>query len=130
MLQSHHQQVETFELIFNRTKFNALPNEMKAILRNAAFAATADQFAMAQDRYSKDFEEIKRRGVQVHKTPDPVLAAQLEAWNKVIAEQSKEPFFRKVVDSQKAWVKRTAGYLSANNLNSAALDAAYKHFFG
>ncbi len=58
-----------------------------------------------------------------------MLDAQLEAWDKVIAEQSKEPFFKKVIDSQKAWVKRTVAYVSANNLNSVALDRAYKHFF-
>jgi hypothetical protein len=47
----------------------------------------------------------------------------------VLEEQSKEPFFKKVVDSQKEWVKRTSAYLHANNLNSSALEAAYKHFF-
>jgi hypothetical protein len=66
--------------------------------------------------------------VRIVKTPDSILEAQLKAWDKVIAEQSKESFFRKVIESQKAWVKRTAGYLSANNLTSAALDAAYRHF--
>jgi hypothetical protein len=35
-----------------------------------------------------------------------------------------------VIDSQKAWVKRTGAYLQTNNLSSAALEAAYKHFFG
>jgi TRAP-type mannitol/chloroaromatic compound transport system substrate-binding protein len=134
MVQSHHQQAESFEIIFNKAKFNALPSEIKAILRYAAFAATADQFAMAHDRYSKDLEEIKKKGVQVIKTPDSVLAAQLQAWDKVIDAQQKDPqtgaFFKKVIDSQKAWVKRTVAYTSANNLNSAALDSAYKHFFG
>jgi TRAP-type mannitol/chloroaromatic compound transport system substrate-binding protein len=57
-----------------------------------------------------------------------VLTAQLQAWDKVIAEQSKEPFFAKVIASQKAWVKRTGAYLQANNLDSAALEKAYKHF--
>jgi len=130
MLQSHHQQAETLEVIFNKAKFNALPAEIKAILRYAAFAATADQFAMAHDRYSKDFEEVKKRGVNIMKTPDAILEAQLAAWDKVIAEQSKEPFFKKVIDSQKAWVKRTAAYVDANNLSSERLAKAYKHFFG
>jgi TRAP-type mannitol/chloroaromatic compound transport system substrate-binding protein len=130
MVQSHHQQAEAFEVIFNKTKFDAQPAEVRAILRNAAFAATADQLAMAYDRYSKDLEEIKKKGVQVIKTPDAVLNAQLQAWDKVIAAQSQEPFFKKVIDSQKAWVKRTGAYVQVNNNSSAALDAAYKHFFG
>jgi TRAP-type mannitol/chloroaromatic compound transport system substrate-binding protein len=130
MVQSHHQQAEAFEIIFNKTKFDAQPAEIKAILRNAAFAATADQLATAYDRYSKDLEEIKKKGVQVIKTPDSVMNAQLQAWDKVIAAQSQEPFFKKVSESQQAWVKRTAAYLQVNNNNSAALEAAYKHFFG
>ncbi len=130
MVGSHHQQMEAFEIIFNKGKFNSLPAELKAILRNAAFAASSDQLAMAYDRYSKDLEAIRARGVNVIKTPDSVLNAQLQAWDRVIAAQSQDPFFKKVIDSQKAWVKRTSAYLHVNNLDSAALQTAYKHFFG
>ena len=130
MVQSNHQQCESFEVVFNKAKFDALSPELKAILRNAAFAATADQFGMAYDRYSNDLEEIKKRGVNVIKTSDKVLNDQLAAWDRVLAAQTKEPFFAKVIDSQKAWAKRTVAYLQANNNSSAALDTAYKHFFG
>jgi TRAP-type mannitol/chloroaromatic compound transport system substrate-binding protein len=130
MLGSHHQQMEAFEIIFNKAKFDALPAELKAILKYAAFAATADQETMAYDRYSKDLEAIKARGVNIVKTPDSVLEAQLAAWDKVIANLSQEPFFKKVIDSQKAWVKRSQAYLNANNLGTPALETAYKHFFG
>ena len=68
--------------------------------------------------------------MQVIHTSEAVLNAQLAAWDKVLAEQTKEPFFRKVIESQKAWVKRTQPYLNVNNLSSAELAAAYKHFFG
>ena len=130
MMQSHHQQAEAFEIIFNKAKYDALPAEIKAILRYAAFAASSDQFWYSYDRYSKDLEAIKKRGVQVIKTPDSVLDAQLAAWDRVLAEQTKEPFFKKVIDSHKAWVKRTVAYTSINNTNSVALDKAYQHFFG
>jgi TRAP-type mannitol/chloroaromatic compound transport system substrate-binding protein len=129
MVRSHHQQQECFEISFNKQKYNALPAELRAILRYAAFAATADQFAMAHDRYSKDLEEIKKRGVRVIPTPDVVLEAQLKAWDKVI-EANKDPYFQKVLNSQKAWVKRTAPYFLINNLTTAQLEVAYKHFFG
>ena len=130
MMQSNHQQCESFEIIFNKAKFDSLPSEIRAILRYAVFSATADQFTMAHDRYSKDLEEIRKRSVQVIKTPDSVLNAQLTAWDRVIAEQSKDPFFKKVIDSQKAWAKRTVPYFLINNNNTAALESAYKHFFG
>jgi TRAP-type mannitol/chloroaromatic compound transport system substrate-binding protein len=130
MMGSHHQQMESFEVIFNKAKFDALAPELKAILRNAAFAASSDQLYTAYDRYTKDFEAIKAKGVNIIKTGEKVLNDQLAAWDKVIAEQSKEPFFAKVIASQKAWVKRTGAYLQTNNLDSNAMAAAYKRFFG
>ena len=39
------------------------------------------------------------------------------------------PFFKKVIDSQKAWVKCTSAYLQTNNLYNA-LATTYRHFFG
>ncbi len=50
------------------------------------------------------------------------------------AEQQKDPktgpFFTKVLNSQKDWVKRTQAYLNINNLSASELQTAYKHFFG
>jgi TRAP-type mannitol/chloroaromatic compound transport system substrate-binding protein len=131
---SHHQQAECFEIIFNKAKFDALAPEIKAVLRNAALAATADQLYTAYDRYSKDLEAIKAKGVNIIKTNDKVLSDQLNVWKKVIDAQSKDPqtgaFFAKVIASQMAWVKRTGVYLQTNNLDSKALNDAYKYFFG
>ena len=134
MLGSHHQQAECFEVIFNKKRFDSLPAELKAILRNAAHAASADQIYTAYDRYSKDLEAIRKRGVNVVHTNEAVLNAQLQAWDKVLAEQQKDPktgpFFTKVLNSQKDWVKRTQAYLNINNLSTSELQVAYKHFFG
>jgi TRAP-type mannitol/chloroaromatic compound transport system substrate-binding protein len=130
MMGSHHRPAGALEIIFNKPKHDALPAELKSILRQAALAASADQLGMAYVRHSKDLDEIKRRGVALVRTPEAVLRAELEAWNKVIAEYSKEPFFAKVIASQKAWVRRLEPYLQANELGSAELAAAYQHFFG
>lgn len=126
MLQSYHQVGEAFEILFNKAKYDALADEQKAILKYAAEAASADMSWKALDRYSKDLEVIKGRGVTVKKTPDSVLQAQLEAWDRVIEEFSKDPFFKKVIDSQKAWVQRTYAF---ERLNEPSRDMAYDHFF-
>jgi TRAP-type mannitol/chloroaromatic compound transport system substrate-binding protein len=126
MLQSYHQVGETFELIFNKAKFDALPAELKAIVKYAAEAASADMSWKALDRYSKDLEAIRGRGVAIKPTPESVLKVQLETWNKVIDEFSKDPFFKKVIDSQKAWVQRTYAY---ERLNEPSREMAYNHFF-
>jgi TRAP-type mannitol/chloroaromatic compound transport system substrate-binding protein len=127
---SHHRQVEAFEIVFNKSKYDPLPAELKAIIRHAAFSASSDQSWNALSRYPKDFDEIRKRNVSVVKTAPEIMQQQLKIWDELIAEHSKDSFFAKVVASQKAWVKRTAPFFQLNNLGSEDLAAAYKHFFG
>ena len=42
------------------------------------------------------------------------MQAQLASWDKVIEELNKDAFFKKVVDSQKAWSERVAFYSLMN----------------
>lgn len=127
MLQSFHQDAECFEVIFNRTKYDALPEELKSIVRYGADAASSDMYWKAMKRYPEDLEGLRKAGVTTYQTPRDVLQAQLDAWNKVIENESKEPFFAKVIASQKAFAQAAVGYHLANN---APKDVAYNHFFG
>jgi len=127
MLQSWHQSAESFELIFNKGKFDALPAELKAIVKYAAESASSDMLWKATDRYSKDLEALRAKGVNIITTPDAILDAQLGAWERVIDKLSAEnAFFKKVIESQKAWVKRTVTYETAN---SPPFNKAFRHFF-
>lgn len=128
MLQSYHQAAEAFEVLFNKTKYDAMSNEQKAILKYAAESASSDMYWKALDRYSKDLVALRGRGVNVIKTPDAILKAQLEAWDKVVARLSAEnAFFKKVIESQRAWAQRTVGY---ERINTPSRDMSYTHFFG
>jgi TRAP-type mannitol/chloroaromatic compound transport system substrate-binding protein len=129
-LASHHRPASALEIAFNKTKYDAVPKEIRSILRHAALAASTAQLGMAYARYPNDLDEIGKRGVHVSRTDEAVLRAQLAAWDKVIAERSKEPFFAKVIASQKTWMRRVQPYLSANNLASGDLAAAYKRLIG
>src|SRR6188472_3144784 len=51
MLQSFHQNAEQFEIMFNKTKFDALPPKMQATIANAVDAASADMSWKAIHRY-------------------------------------------------------------------------------
>lgn len=88
MVQSYHQALECFEVLFNKTKFDSLPGEVQAIIRYAAEAASADMSWKQQDRYSKDLQALKDAGVNVIPTPKSILDAQLAAWDKVIEQSS------------------------------------------
>ncbi|MCS6780108.1 MAG: TRAP transporter substrate-binding protein DctP [Geminicoccaceae bacterium] len=128
MMGSYHQATEYFEIIFNKTKFDALPAEHKAILEHAAEAASTANTATALNQYSQDFFELQEKhGVKVFRTPQDILDAQMKAWDEVLADLLKDPFFKKVVDSQKAWVKRVVAY---ELFNAADQRLAYEHHFG
>jgi TRAP-type mannitol/chloroaromatic compound transport system substrate-binding protein len=128
MMQSYHQAAECFEIIFNRTRYNALPKELQAILRIASEAASSDMYWKAMDRYPDDLNHMReKQGVRTYKTPDSILQAQLEAWDKVIAELSKEPFFAKVIDSQKKWNEKVIAFHLENEVSQ---EMAFNHFFG
>jgi TRAP-type mannitol/chloroaromatic compound transport system substrate-binding protein len=128
MLQSYHQSAESFEIMFNKTRYSELSPDVQAILRYAAEAASADMSWKAMDRYSNDLAALQaEQGVTVHQTPTAVLDAQLAAWDKVIAKYSEDAFFAKVIESQKAWAKRV---VAAQFQIEVAQAPAYKHFFG
>ena len=61
MLQSYHQAAECFEIIFNKTKFDALAPELQAIIKYAVESASADMSWKAMDRYSKDLAGSRKR---------------------------------------------------------------------
>jgi TRAP-type mannitol/chloroaromatic compound transport system substrate-binding protein len=128
MMGSHHQATEYFEIMFNRTKFNGLAKEQQAILQYAAEAVSSANEWKAMDYYSKDLQELKDKDkVNVIRTPKDVFEAQIKAWDGLIAQLDKDPFMKKVMDSQKAWVKRVVYY---GLFNSTDYRGAYEHHFG
>ena len=111
MLSSYHQASESFEFIFNKDTFEDLDPDLQAILKYGVEAAHLANTALAMDKYSADLQKLQTEsGVNVKRTPDTVLTAQLEAWDKIMPALMEEPFFAKVTDSQKAWTERVAYY--------------------
>ena len=129
MLQSFHQSSETFEISFNKTKYNALPAKMKAIIENAVEAASSDMAWKAVDRYSRDYRELQaKQGVKFYKTPDALLQEQLRIWDQVVAAKgANNPLFKKVEASMRAFAERAMKWdMDTNNPRRMA----YNHYFG
>ena len=128
MLQSFHQSGEQFEILFNKTKLNALPTELRAIVDYGVQAASADMSWKAIDRNSKDYDELKKAGVKFYKTPDAILRAQLASWDKIMAKKGGEnPLFQKVLDSQKVFAQRAKQW---QNDYMVDFNMAYNRYFG
>jgi TRAP-type mannitol/chloroaromatic compound transport system substrate-binding protein len=108
MLQSYHQNAEQFEITFNKTKYDGLPDKLKAIIANAVEAASQDMQWKAIDRYSQDYIELQTKdNVKFYKTPDSVLKRQLEVFDEVAKKKAAEnPLFKEIIESQLAFAKR------------------------
>jgi len=129
ILQSYHRAAEAFEVLFNRGKFEALPADLKQIVRVAAQAASADMSWKAIHRYSQDYREMRdKQGVQFPKASGDILRAQLRAWSRVVTRNSADgPLFKKVIDSQLAWARCAVDWAQATTVDSRI---AYDHWFG
>ena len=127
--QSYHMSNNFCEVMINRKRYDALPEDLKPLLRLAGHAASADMHWKSMHRMSQDFLELRNnQKVNTYRTPKPILDAQLKAWDKVIAKFSAEnPLFAKVVDSQKAWAKRVMYW---HNEVQVDQRVAYAHWFG
>ncbi len=129
MLQSYHQNAEQFEIMFNKDKYAALPEKMKAIISNAVDAASADMSWKAVDRYSKDYAEMQSKdNVKFYKTPDAILKQQLEVYDEVVKKKSAEnPLFKEILQSQLAFAKRTTQWEQDTVVSR---KMAYDHYWG
>lgn len=126
-LSSYHQASESFEFLFNRSFFEDLDPDLQAILRHGVEAASTANTAMAMDNYSKDLQAlINDAGVTVHRTPQAILSAQLDAWDQLIPQLEEDEFMKRVLDSQREWVERVTYYTL---MNSPDYQLAYEHYF-
>ena len=127
MLQSYHQNAEQFEIMFNKTKFDALPVKMKAIIENAVEAASADMSWKAVHRYSQDYIEMQQKqNVRFYKTPDSVLARQLVVYDQAADKRKDNALFNEIAASQKAFAARAVRWQLDTQVSSRM---AYNHYF-
>jgi TRAP-type mannitol/chloroaromatic compound transport system substrate-binding protein len=129
MLQSYHQNAEQFEITFNKTKYDGLPDKLKAIIANAVEAASQDMQWKAIDRYSQDYVELQTKdNVKFYKTPDSVLKRQLEVFDEVAKKKAAEnALFKEIIDSQLAFAKRATQWEQDTVVNR---KMAFDHYFG
>jgi TRAP-type mannitol/chloroaromatic compound transport system substrate-binding protein len=129
MLQSYHQNAESFEILFNKDKFNALPEKLRALIEVCVEAASADMSWKSIDRYSKDYIELQTKDkVKFYKTPDAILQKQLEIYDVIVAKKSAEnPLFKEIIASQRAFAKRAVAWDMDYNVGRRM---AYNYYFG
>ncbi|MEA2993289.1 MAG: hypothetical protein QOD40_2209 [Alphaproteobacteria bacterium] len=129
MLQSYHQNAEQFEITFNKTKYDGLPEKMRAIIANAVEAASQDMSWKAIDRYSQDYIELQTKdNVKFYKTPESVLKRQLEIYDEVAKKKAAEnPLFKEILESQLTFAKRVTQWEQDTVVSR---KMAFDHYWG
>ena len=129
MLQSYHQNAEQFEITFNKTKYDGLPEKLRFIIANAVEAASQDMSWKAVNRYSKDYIEMQTKDkVKFYKTPDTLLQKQLEVYDQVVEKKmAADPLFKEIVLSQKAFAERAVRWEMDTVVGRRM---AFNHYFG
>jgi TRAP-type mannitol/chloroaromatic compound transport system substrate-binding protein len=128
MLQSYHQNAEQLEITFNKTKYDALPAKLKAIINNAVDASSAQMMWKAIDRNSQDYIELQSKDkVRFYKTPSSILRAQLAAYDQATEKKMGTPLFKEIIDSQKKFAERAVKWEQDYVVDR---KMAYDHYFG
>jgi len=86
--------------------WNKLPKDIQAILECAAREASADLFQLNKTRSMEALKKFKEKGCEVIYLPEAdIMQARkvaMEVWEEY---GKKSELARKVLDSQKAWMK-------------------------
>jgi len=105
---SMHETATVVELLINADVWNKLPEDLKAIVQSASLDATLRSQLIMNKLNADALVELRaKHGVKVERTPDDILTNTLKAWDEIAkAESAKNPFFKKVLDSQRAYAQK------------------------
>ena len=95
-----HQPASALELLINIDKWNALSDSQKAQIETTCTESVVKLLTMAESRQPKALEELKSKGVNLHRWPDEILKTFENAWYEVVEEEAaKNEDFARVWDS-------------------------------
>ena len=105
---SLHEVVTIGEVVFNGDVWRKLPPDVQEIAKAAATETLVKWWALWQKQNADAIEELQtKHKVQILKTPDDIMIDFLKAWDRIAARESeKDPFFKKVLESQKAYAAK------------------------
>jgi TRAP-type mannitol/chloroaromatic compound transport system substrate-binding protein len=100
-----HETVTMGELAINGDVWDKLSPLHKEIIKSSVTEAFIRWYAKWQRQNADALKEfIEKHKVQVIKTPPEILIDFLKTWDKIAAaEAAKDPFFKKVLESQRAY---------------------------
>ena len=117
MTQSYHQPSEVLVIDINKAKWDALPKDLQATVKWSIIAASADGEMLQMSKNADDYKTLLGKGIKFIPAPQSVRDNQLEAWAKVVADESKDNAdFVAILKSQKAWAEKIFPWASTINI--------------
>ena len=100
-----HENTTIGELVINMDVWKGLTAQHQEMIKSAANEAFLIWWAKYQKQNAEALKELQEKhGVQILRTPPDVLTEFLKTWDIIAAEEgAKNPFFKKVHDSQRAY---------------------------
>ena len=103
-----HETTTIGELLINTEVWASLPPQNQEAIRSATTETFLRWWVKWQKQNADAIEEMRtKHGTQILRTPPDILIAFLKAWDEIAKEESaKNPFFKKVLDSQHAYAAK------------------------
>ncbi len=103
-----HESASIGELIINKDVWDSFTPAQQEIVRSAVNDTFVRWSAKWQKQNADAIEEMQtKHNVKILQTPPEINIAFLKAWDEIAAaESAKNPFFKKVFDSQKAYASK------------------------
>lgn len=126
LIQSYSEATGCMELVFNSKVWNGLTPEHRMLIETVANAMSTEGSWQTADQNSADYQSLAETGTKFIRTPPPILQAQLNAWDRVVARYaSKDPLFASVIKSQKEFAKRAGRWESDVTVNYRTVQNHY-----
>lgn len=87
-------------LIVNQQVWNDFTPERRAEIESACGDSIADSLAQGNISQAEALNQLKDKGVDIHRWPGSVLAALNQSWEQIVVEETaRNPAFRQIWDS-------------------------------
>ena len=106
-----HEPVTVGDFIINKAKYDALPADLKEIIKVSVQASYWNHFVKFHEKTAKACQELIKSGTKIVKTTDELNKRFLKVYDELHnGNAAKDPFYKKVVDSQKQYAGLVVPY--------------------